>query len=295
MKLSIILCSHNSRDDFLRATLESLRRQELGDVRAELILVDNASDPPPDPSLLEGLPFETVLMREPQLGLTHARMRGIRAARAPLLLLVDDDNLLDPDYIRRLLARFSRHADLGCAGGSIVPRFETSPPRKWESLADCLALRELEEERWSERFHGASYLPYGAGMGLRREVAEHYLRAVERDPVRRRLDRHGSTVISAGDLDLACCAYDLGYRCGLFPELRLKHLIPSRRVAPAYLKELAINIAASSHILLRLRGELPHPFFSLCWETLKTVFRGRNLRRRLLFLRGSWRACLLGR
>ena len=40
-------------------------------------------------------------VREDELGLTPARLRGVAEAVAELLVFVDDDNILDPDYLEQ--------------------------------------------------------------------------------------------------------------------------------------------------------------------------------------------------
>lgn len=42
------------------------------------------------------------------------------------------------------------------------------------------------------------------------------------------------------DLDLAMTSYDLGLGTGLFPELKLIHLIPASRVSPKYLYDIQV-------------------------------------------------------
>ncbi len=296
MKLSVILCTHNPRADDFKATLDGLRAQEApAHAELELIVVDNASDVPVSAECLRDFPCPARIVREPRLGLTQARLRGFAEASAPLLLLLDDDNVLQNDFVANVMTRFADHPKLGCIGGTILPRFESPAPKKWNTLLSCLALREVQAPLVTDRFQGAGALPYGAGMALRSEVAARYGELVRADPKRRALDRSGGTLTSCGDLDLACCAYDCGYQCGLFPELRLTHRIPASRTDPKYLKALAVHIAASSYLLWKLRGHHKHPVVKLFIDSFHTLLRGRYLRRRLRFLRGSWRAALLGR
>src|SRR6266436_6280424 len=97
--LSVIICTHNPRSDYLRRCIEGLRCQKLPYDRWELLVVDNRSDEPladridlswhPDPHII----------REEVLGLTPARLRGIRESMGDLLVFVDDDNVLDVDFL----------------------------------------------------------------------------------------------------------------------------------------------------------------------------------------------------
>ncbi|WP_269527130.1 glycosyltransferase family A protein [Coraliomargarita parva] len=290
MNISILLCTHNPRRDYLEATIESLRELTPTDDAIEFLLVDNASESPLDDSLLKDFPFPYRIVREARLGLTHARVAGFKASRGELLLLVDDDNILEPDYLVLMHQYFQQSPSLGCAGGNIEPEFEKPAPPGWETLVPCLALRTVEEAVVTDKFSGAQNLPYGAGMCIRRSVYAHYVNLVETDSWRQSLDRKGGMLTSGGDLDMACCAYDLGMTCGLFPKLKLTHLIPAERTSPRYLKNLAVGIAASCHLLWNQRGYRRDTFLSMLGKTVKTLLRGRNLRRRCIFLRGSWLA-----
>ena len=97
--LSAIICTHNPRPDYLTRCLTSLEAQTLPREKWELILVDNASvsDKAPRPDL--SWHPQSRLVYEEELGLTPARLRGIRETTGDLLVFVDDDNVLDPDFL----------------------------------------------------------------------------------------------------------------------------------------------------------------------------------------------------
>ena len=63
-----------------------------------LLVVDNASDEPIQASTFSWNERLRVV-REPVLGLTPARLTAIRGANTELLIFVDDDNLLCPEYL----------------------------------------------------------------------------------------------------------------------------------------------------------------------------------------------------
>ena len=79
--LSVILCAHNPREKLLRRTLEHLRQQTLPPEQWELLLIDNASDT--DLARQYDLTWHPQgrHLREPVLGLTAARLAGIKTNR----------------------------------------------------------------------------------------------------------------------------------------------------------------------------------------------------------------------
>ena len=64
------------------------------------------------------------------------------------------------------------------------------------------------------------------------------------------LDRRGSHLLSGGDTLLALTGSQLGLGWGIFPRLRVTHLIPRGRVGERYLLDLREKMTAS-HCLLR--------------------------------------------
>jgi len=66
------------------------------------------------------------------------------------------------------------------------------------------------------------------------------------------LDRVGTSLLSAGDLDLAATACDIGLGNGLFTSLKLTHLVPRERLEENYLLRLteaqALSGWYSSHL-----------------------------------------------
>jgi hypothetical protein len=75
----------------------------------ELVLVDNGSTDDTPRVLAEfaaAAPFPVTVVREPRPGLAAARNAGVAAARAPLLLFIDDDCYPAADFVDRWIEVF---------------------------------------------------------------------------------------------------------------------------------------------------------------------------------------------
>src|SRR4030095_1866009 len=96
-RLSVAICTHNPRADYFARTLDGLRAQTLSRNEWELLIVDNASAPPLAPDL--SWHPRGRIVREERAGLTPARTCAIRSTIADLIVFVDDDNVLAPDYL----------------------------------------------------------------------------------------------------------------------------------------------------------------------------------------------------
>ncbi len=254
MNLSAVICTHNPRADYMARTLAGLQQQSLSTAQWELVLVDNASREPLAARLdLRWHPAARIVA-EIELGLTAARLRGIEEARAPLLVFVDDDNVLAPDYLARALDISLARADLGVWGcGHYTPEWERVPPPDFAPYLEYLAVGQSSEDRWSLRAFDYAATPAGAGLCVRDIVARKYAGLVRGDPRRKLLGRTGSGLAGCEDFDLAQTAIDLGLGSGVFSGLRMQHLMPSGRVEESYLLRLVEGHACSTVLLHALR------------------------------------------
>lgn len=258
IEISVIVCAHNPRMDYLGRVLEALRAQTLHCQQWELLVVDNRSDIPLKERVDLTWHPHARSVREDELGLTAARLRGIGESRGETVIFVDDDNVLDDDYLTQAREISGARRQLGVWGGSIRGEFECPPPEWVQPHLPMLAISEVAVDRWSNTRDVSVCLPVGAGMCIRRPVAEAYRKAVLDDVNRGRLDRRGNELGSAGDTDIALTAFDLGLGTGVFCALRLTHLIPQERIQEDYLLRLMEGLSYS-HLILNARRGLPVP------------------------------------
>ena len=254
-RLSVIICTHNPRADYLARVIEALKKQTLPNNRWELLLIDNASQERlecawdltwhPNPRHL----------REDELGLTPARLRGITEAKGDILVFVDDDNVLSETYLAEALLIGERYSFLGAWGAGVVtPEFESPPPQWVLPYFPYLALREGSRVCWSNDVNDGAATPLGAGLCIRKFIADRYREELLTDALRVRLDRRGDSLDGAGDFDLVYTSncFDLGW--GTFPSLAVFHLIPSLRATKGYVLRIVEAAAASQVVLAAKTG-----------------------------------------
>jgi glycosyltransferase involved in cell wall biosynthesis len=253
--LSVVTCSYNPRPDYLEQVISALKCQSLEPSRWEYLLIDNASTEPLAARFDLSWHPNARHIREDQLGLTQARLRGIRESQGELLIFVDDDNVLDPDFLERALKIADEWPRLGSWSGQTRPGFEVEPPEWTKRYWGNLVIRSFDRDLWSNLPHLTETMPCGAGLCVRRNVAGHYLFLHDSGKRNFVLDRTGGSLLSAGDNDLAACACDVGLGVGLFRTLNLVHLIPAERLKEEYLLRLTAGIAYSAVILRSFRNE----------------------------------------
>ena len=255
--LSVIICTHNPRRDYLNKVITSLKYQTMSLDQWELLLIDNKSEQLLSSEIDLSWHRHARHIREEKLGLTPARLCGIREAQSDLIIFVDDDNILEPDYLEVALQISQNYPFLGAWGGLIQPEFEVTPPEWTKPYWGLLAIREFDGDRWSNLLHQNDTTPCGAGMCVRKKVAQHYADSITHHPVRSKLDRTGNLLLSCGDSDLAFTACDIGLGTGLFVGLKLTHIMPANRLEEQYLLRLLEGIIYSGVFLQSFRVKLP--------------------------------------
>jgi glycosyltransferase involved in cell wall biosynthesis len=332
LRVSVIIPTYNPRADYLRRVIDALRQQTLLREQWEIVVVDNGSrvpleaaparqkDQEPDRSEdsvrisrgqtkslkdaqseqaaeidLSWHPHERVV-REESLGLTFARLRGFAEAQGELIVMVDDDNLLAPDYLETAVRIAEERPMLGAFGGKCSPEFEAEPEPWLAARGKGLGLRDrgevpqlfpeetgggLRDEEGSQWKGGKvetskgerirrrvtefpNCAPIGAGMVLRREAAAAYAERIEQRTTGPRdngtiTDRKGDSLASGGDNDICLTVIEEGWQVGYLPQLQLTHLIPRQRMTLDYHKRMARDSMKSFILMLDQHGIRPWP------------------------------------
>lgn len=248
--LSVVICAHDPRPDHLKRVLEALRSQTLPAHAWELLLIDNASAEPLERHYDLTWHGRARHLLEPKLGLSVARLRGIAEASGSMLVFVDADNVLRPDYLAVAGQIAGERPYLGAWGGRILGEFEIEPPAWSRPHLRMLALREFDRDCWGNSIEHFDAAPSGAGLCVRSGVAREWAQRLGSDPRRAGLGRKGAGLGAAEDSDLVFTACDLGFGTGIFTGLCLTHLIPKERLDLAYFERLAEGMERS-HIVLR--------------------------------------------
>jgi glycosyltransferase involved in cell wall biosynthesis len=277
--LSVVICTYNPRGEYLSRTLEGLKAQDFPREDWELLIIDNGSAVPVAKGVDLGWHPLARIVVEPKQGIASARIRAMQEFTGELLVFLDDDNVLDADYLRKCSDLFAARPDLGAASGCLMPEYEEAPPAWFGPYESWLAVRRITKSAWSNFLDSRSE-PVTAGMCLRRNIAAAYVKETVENPKHRILGSRESIPLLRGeDVALAKNALKLGYTIGQFAELRLLHLIPKRRSDPDYLFALYRHLCASGHLISWVDGDGRQPI-RLPWRVVaKSAYR---------YLKGGW-------
>lgn len=260
-RLSVIICTHNPNLQLLSQAIDSIVNQTLSPTSFELIVVDNNSAPAIDADFLKAWDNPARLVRERKQGLVHARVKGISEAEGQLLVFVDDDNRLAPDYLETATSIAANHPETGAIGGVVT----ADPPielARWKlPFLPYLAIRDYGPEPiTSFQMRPGPWDPIGAGMVVRRSVGERYASMVGQGGPAAELGRSGTSLLSHSDILMARCANLEGLACSYQPSLRLKHHVDGARLKWRYLSRL---MEANGRSYVKLERALGHQLKSI--------------------------------
>ena len=272
MKIDLIICTHNPRRDYLIRTLDSIAQQHsVAGVELKKWLVDNNS--PRDcseklRSICAERGFQYLFEKEP--GLVHARICGLRNTSGEVIVWVDDDTVLAPNFLSEV-SRIAREKPfLGVWGGSVVLELEKPVPDYIRPHLVLLTENYVEVEEWSN-YHNCTPVA-GAGMCTRRVVGNRYVENYDSSPLRKLLGRSANNLFSGEDWDFCKTAPELGLGVGRMPQLSLTHLIPERRTTEEYILKIAEGHKFSAQIVLANRG-IPLFEKGLDWKIFELQLR----------------------
>ncbi|MEO8657497.1 MAG: glycosyltransferase [Bryobacteraceae bacterium] len=175
MTISVILCTYN-RCDKLYAALESVSRQILPpEIAWEVLVVDNnSSDRTGDvvAAYTKHSPDRFRYIRETRQGKSFALNTGIQEARGEVVAFMDDDVVVDENWLASLMSQMNDPEWAG-AGGRIVPTWTTTPP-EWMSSEDRYCLAPIVSFDLRREACWLTEAPWGTNMAFRRSMFAKY-------------------------------------------------------------------------------------------------------------------------
>ncbi len=170
-EVSIIICCYNS-EHRIKSTLEHLACQNLGDLRCELILVDNNCKDNTVKTAFSvwkdcGNPFTLRVEEENIPGLSNARKKGIFSAKGNIIVFCDDDNWFEENYVFYGYHIMLSNSEIGVLGGRGIPVFEGEEPDWFSTFQGSYAVGF--QSLYSGDITSRGYV-WGAGYFIRRDT-----------------------------------------------------------------------------------------------------------------------------
>jgi glycosyltransferase involved in cell wall biosynthesis len=168
---TVVICTHDRAGVVGRAVAHALAEARPAD--AEVVVIDNATTDETPALLAEFERRHAPLLRvvrEPRLGLSTARNRGLGEAQGGVVAFLDDDAVPHPGWLAALCRPY-QDGRVACVGGRIRLHFPTPPP-PWLTPAfhPAFSAFDLGDEPRSLRY-GAHDYPYVANISFRTDAA----------------------------------------------------------------------------------------------------------------------------
>jgi glycosyltransferase involved in cell wall biosynthesis len=244
-----VLIPTYNRSGMLADVLDGLEAQTLDRGRFEVIVLDDGStdDTAQVVAGRDGGGLDLRYVRQENAGLNTARNHAAAAATAPLLVYLDDDVLLPPDYVEQMLAAFAAYADAAAVAGRILLRFEADVP-PWLTGSLRLYLSEFDRGDNVEVLTAPEY-PRGASFGIRRSALDRLGGFVPN------LDRRGTSLVSSGEQELFLRLHAAGGQIVYWPRAWVDHRVPPERVTLDYFRRRARAQGVSDALLSDARRQ----------------------------------------
>jgi glycosyltransferase involved in cell wall biosynthesis len=224
LNITILICTFNGKSKLgdTLSHIASLEKPEEAE-SIEIVLVDNGSDDGTSEFVLEcwgrlntDVPLK--ILNEEKPGKSNALTTGYNNSKGDVIVLCDDDNWLDRDYLIYVHKLFNTYPEIGLAGG----------------YGKSAVFTDGNEPEWFDRFkwsfmvgthHRKSgflskndYSIYGAGSVLRKEVWNKLVNAGFRF---QNFRSKGRTM--AEDVELAMAVFFSGYKLYFDSNLKFIH------------------------------------------------------------------------
>ena len=245
--ITLIICTYN-REKYIGPLLDSIAKNDYPTTDYEILLVDNnCTDNTRGICEQFAAAHPKVTFRyvvETEQGLSAARNKGIREAQGDIIIYVDDDALVDTDYIRIYAEHFASYPETMAAGGPIEPLYETQEP-KWMSPYTKALLTAWMNYGDKVREYPKGRYPGGGNAAYRKVVFDKV------GIFNTELGRKGNLLLASEEKDIFDKMRALGMQVLYLPTPVLHHIIPQVKLEEDYFNRLTMQIGRSERMRTR--------------------------------------------
>ena len=242
--ITIIICTYN-REKYIGPLLESIAKNDYPKGDYEILLVDNnCTDNTRAVCQSFAETHKDVNFRyvvEPEQGLSAARNKGIKESKSDIIIYVDDDALVDSNYISSYANHLANNPNTMAAGGPIEPLYETEEP-KWMSPYIKALLTAWMNYGPSVRNYPKGHYPGGGNAAYRKIVFDKV------GLFNTELGRKGTALLASEEKDIFDKMRALGMQVKYLPTPVLHHIIPQAKLEKPYFDKLTRQIGNSERM-----------------------------------------------
>lgn len=249
--ISIIICTYN-REKYLYNALRHVATNVFPAESYEIVLVNNNST---DNTEQECERFEKDFPKvnfryyiETNQGLSYARNHGISESRGDILVFLDDDSFVKPNYLTNLHRNLMNHPEAMAFGGKITPLFESNETPKWLCKWTYSWVSAIDKGNDTVPFEGNSY-PIGANMGFRKDCID------QCGLFNTELGRSKKNLMGGEEKDIFNRVRAKGLKILYFPDIEVEHVIPPQRTTLDYIRRMGRGVGMSERLRCQNTGK----------------------------------------
>jgi glycosyltransferase involved in cell wall biosynthesis len=269
--ISLVVTTYN-RAALLAAALKSVAASRFENpAGVEVIVVDNNSTDGTRQTVAEiqagDFPFVLRYVLESQQGLSYARNRGIDESKGQYVAFMDDDQLLDQDYLAKLEPAF-RSTGAICVGGPLFYYNKESLPKWLPALIDDAGERNHGDEIAILSLHGGRLIG-GNMVFVRRELLD-----IGKYDVT--LGRSGASLLAGEEDELQDRLHRAGKRVAYHPGLIQYHYLAPVRLTKRYWRRQRFDYGRTTYrksIVQGALGKAPSFFGAPRWYWGRLLMR----------------------
>jgi len=291
LSVTFTICTYNGAARIAGVLKAISNLKNLARYDYDIIVVDNSSGDDVSEiakNALDSYSLKGKVLFEAKKGKSYALKCALNRTKSEIVIIVDDDNYLPPEYLERIEEKFRSDVKVAYIGVSTYLKCDVTPPEWFKEQSKFFAVGDLYE--FSGVLRSGPVSVWGAGMAFRRCVWDQaYLSYVS--PL---VGRNSENLIAGEDSELCFLAQLFGYHGYYFNDIALGHFMTQERLTEEYLwrlrwsqgaggilnrvlaDEFAIRTGTASWLrLVFYRSRLPQlAYFRikivLCW--LKSIF-----------------------
>ncbi|MDV3351380.1 glycosyltransferase family A protein [Leptothoe sp. LEGE 181152] len=243
--ITLLICTHNGEPN-IQKCLEAIANQsDVPKNLFEILLIDNASSDRTAEiasTTIENMQLNGRILYEPRVGKVNAFLKGVREAQSELISIIDDDNFIEPGFLRYTLEIFEKFPNVGMVG-SKNSIFATQPIPEWFSWTTgryaCAQpmLSDVEIQIPNGVVVAQSAVIAGAGSTFR---VKPIIECIDKGYSFFNDTQRGKNMSVTGeDLELCYLMYSLGkYKFAFDPRIQIRHSVKAERLNLKYLSVL---------------------------------------------------------
>lgn len=248
-KISAVVATYN-RERFLPDALEGLRVQTLDPREFQIIIVNNNSKDRTKEISLEFIKNNPQLncfyCEEFNQGLSFGRNRGVNESNAELITFIDDDAVIEKDFLLNVVNYMKDKNDVAAVGGKIFAKYLNKKP-VWMSKYIQALVGHVDYGDETFEYPSGKY-PFGSNMSIRTES----LKAI--GLFNTQLGRIGEGGLGGEEKDMFDKLKQNGGKIFYLPSLLVYHSVDDSRLTKERMENLSYGVGASEKIRVQSKG-----------------------------------------